>query len=187
MLKVTANGTTTSPVTAGRLGHRPHPRRAASPPAAGRPGDRARHPRGRDDPRSSSNCTAFQPSCAACHAKFDPYGLRWRVRRLRRLARPLPGGRPGEDPEPGVGKNGHLFEFHLALPVDPSGTLADGAAFDDVEELKRLLLRDERKVARNLARQLIVYATGAPVRFGDRDEVEAILDRAEPAGTACVR
>ena len=33
-------------------------------------------------------------------------------------------------------------------------------------------------MARNLARQLSVFATGAPVRFGDRAEIEAILDRA---------
>ena len=33
-------------------------------------------------------------------------------------------------------------------------------------------------VARNLARQLVVFATGAPVRFTDRDELERILNRA---------
>jgi len=33
-------------------------------------------------------------------------------------------------------------------------------------------------VARNLARQLVVFATGAPVRFSDRAELEQILQRA---------
>ena len=33
-------------------------------------------------------------------------------------------------------------------------------------------------VARNLARQLVVFATGAPVRFTDRAELEQILQRA---------
>jgi hypothetical protein len=48
--------------------------------------------------------------------------------------------------------------------------------------LKRLLLTDERQIARNLVQQLVTYATGAPVRFGDRPKVEAILDRAKPSG-----
>ena len=62
----------------------------------------------------------------------------------------------------------------------PSGVLPDGRNFSDVRELKRLLLQDERQIARNLVRQLVIYATGAPVRFGDRPKVEAILDRAQP-------
>ncbi len=38
-------------------------------------------------------------------------------------------------------------------------------------------MADERQVARNLARQLIIYATGAGVSFGDRPELEELLDR----------
>jgi hypothetical protein len=38
--------------------------------------------------------------------------------------------------------------------------------------------RDEKQIARNLARQLTVYATGASVRFGDREPIEQILERA---------
>jgi hypothetical protein len=51
-----------------------------------------------------------------------------------------------------------------------------------VREFKRLLLEDEKPIARNLARQFIVYATGAPVRFADRAAVERILDRASAKG-----
>jgi hypothetical protein len=51
-----------------------------------------------------------------------------------------------------------------------------------VRDLKRLLLHDERQIAQNLVRQLVTYSTGAPVRFGDRPQVEAILDRAKPGG-----
>jgi len=38
------------------------------------------------------------------------------------------------------------------------------------------------QLARNLARQFIVYATGAPARFGDRAAVEKILQRASAKG-----
>jgi len=59
-----------------------------------------------------------------------------------------------------------------------AGSLPNGRSFQDVRELKRLLLKDERQIARNLTTQLIVFATGAPVQFGDRPKVRAILDRA---------
>src|SRR5262249_46811477 len=77
----------------------------------------------------------------------------------------------------GIGKGGHFFDFHYARPVDAAGTLPDGRSFADLRDLKRLLLSDERQIARNLASQLITYSTGAPVRFGDRPQLEAILDR----------
>ena len=48
--------------------------------------------------------------------------------------------------------------------------------------MKRLLLKDERQIARNLTNQLIVFATGASVQFSDRPKVEAILDRAASKG-----
>jgi hypothetical protein len=73
--------------------------------------------------------------------------------------------------------NGQAFAFHYALPIDCSGELLDGRAFADVRELKRLLLADEAAIARNLARQLVVYATGAPVRFSDRAEIERLLEQ----------
>jgi hypothetical protein len=78
-------------------------------------------------------------------------------------------------PPEGFGKNGQPFTFHHAQPVDASGTLPDGRSFKDIRALKQLLLDDKEQVARNLAQQLIVYATGAPVRFGDRPAVEQIL------------
>ena len=87
----------------------------------------------------------------------------------------------GEGHEQGIGKNGQPFDFHDGPAVDASGAACPTAAkFADVRELKRLLLADERQIARNLAQQLVVYATGAPVRFGDRAESKQILDRAAP-------
>ena len=73
--------------------------------------------------------------------------------------------------------NGHLFTFHYAQRVDPSSELPGGRAFKDLAEFKRLVLADERQIARNLVQQLVVFSTGAAVRFGDRPEVERILDR----------
>lgn len=122
---------------------------------------------------------ASRKSAAACHTKIDPAGFAlenfdvlggWRDR-YRALGE-------GKSP-PGFGKNGQPFTFHLAQPVDASGVLPDGRGFKNIRDLKQLLLADEQQVARNLARQLMVYATGAPVRFGDRPVVEKVLVQAQ--------
>ncbi len=89
-------------------------------------------------------------------------------------------------PVKGFGLNGQAFAFHQGLPVDSAGTLPDGRPFRDVRELKGLLVQDERQIARNLARQLTVFSTGAAVRFSDRGEIERVLDAAK-AGRYGVR
>ena len=116
-------------------------------------------------------------SCYACHAKFDPAGFAlesfdiaggWQER-YRAL------GEIGE-PAEGIGLNGLLFTYRNAEPVDPSGVLEDGRAFADIHEFKSHLLTDERAIARNLVKQLVLYATGAEASFSERPQVEAILD-----------
>jgi hypothetical protein len=66
--------------------------------------------------------------------------------------------------------------------VDASGKLLDGRSFRDVKEFKALLAAEPRRLARNLLRQWTVYATGTPVRFADRAEVERILDASAAEG-----
>ncbi len=177
VLKVTANGTTTSPVLRGAwimeriLGDPPPP-----PP----PGVPAVEPdtRGATTIRQQLDKHRSIQSCAVCHSKIDPPGFAlenfdvvgaWRDRY-----------RSTEEGEPvkGLGKNGFDFTFKLSQPVDASGKLASGEAFQDVIGLKQLLLKDERQVARNMVTQFVAYSTGAPAGFGDRAEVERILDAA---------
>src|SRR6266498_310382 len=177
VLKVTANGTTTSPVLRGAwimeriLGQPPPP-----PP----PNLPAVEPdiRGAATIRQQLEKHRTQESCSACHARIDPPGLALEafdvMGGLRDRYRAMSDGVP----EKGIGKSGQKFAFHLALPVDASGQLPDGRKFRDVRDLKQLLLADEKQIARNLARQLTVYATGAPVRFADRAPIEGILERA---------
>ena len=176
VLKVTANGTTTSPVLRGAwimeriLGQKPPP-----PP----PSVPAVEPdiRGAVTIRQQLDKHRTQESCAVCHTKIDPAGFAlenfdvmggWRDR-YRAVGDGVP--------EKGFAKSGQKFAFHYALPVDASGELPDGRKFRDVRDLKQLLLDDERQLARNLARQLAIYATGAPIRFSDRPEIEAVLER----------
>lgn len=181
VLKVTANGTTTSPVLRGawiteRILGQPVPPPPPSIPAV--------EPdiRGATTIREQLAKHRSLASCSPCHVRIDPPGFAlesfdvfggWRER-YRAL---------GDGPKvTGWGKNGQPFTFHAAQPVDPTGTLPDGRAFKDVRELKHLLSSDERQIARNLVRQLVTYSTGAPAGFGDRPQVEAILDRCQPDG-----
>ena len=178
VLKVTANGTTTSPVLRGHwiterilgIETRPPPPsvKAVEPDIRGAVTIRQQLAKHRDN-----------PSCASCHIKMDPPGFALesfdvmgaRRERYRAVAENV-------KPEPGFGLNGQAFAFHYGLPVDSAGELPDGRTFRDIKEFKRLVLSDEVSVARNLARQLVVFATGAPVRFSDRAELERILQRA---------
>jgi hypothetical protein len=176
ILKITANGTTTSPVLRGHwiteriLGLQtppPPPVPAIEPDIRGAVTIRQQLERHRAD-----------PTCASCHTKMDPPGFAlesfdvmgaWRDR-YRAVSEDV-------QPAPGVGMNGQRFVFHYALPVDCTGELPDGRGFADVRELKKMLAEDEVGIARNLARQLTVYATSAPVRFSDREPIEEILNR----------
>jgi hypothetical protein len=181
VLKVTANGTTTSPVVRGAWMMERILGKPAPPPPPGTP---AVEPdiRGATTLRQQLEKHRTNPSCNVCHAKIDPAGFAlenfdvfggWRDK-YRALAE-------GEK-APGIGKNGQKFAFRYIQPVDASGSLPNGKSFKDVRELKRLLLQDERQIARNLTNQLIVFATGASVQFSDRPKVEAILDRAASKG-----
>jgi len=193
VLKVTANGTVTSPVVRGAwvtdriLGRPPQP-----PP----PNIAAVEPdlRGTTTIRQQLEKHRADASCAACHAKMDPPGLalenfdvigRWRTqyrfegdRELeivdQRGDTPLLNQFPGILPRQweNVQKN-----VRLGLPVDASGATAGGESFHDIRELKMILLKDDEQIARSLVNRLVLYATGAPVSFADRAEVDRILDR----------
>lgn len=181
VLKVTANGTTTSPVKRGawvmtRIVGRPPPPPPASVPAV--------DPdiRGATTIREQLAKHRSQEACNACHKLIDPAGFAlesfdvmgaWRDR-----YRAVGGGEPVK----GIGHNGVFYHFGLGPPVDASGELPDGRAFADIRQLKACLARDEEQLARNLARQLTIYATGAPIRFADRPAIERLVQRTRKHG-----
>ena len=179
VLKITANGTTTSPVLRGKwimeriLGFEipPPPVVPAVEPDI----------RGAVTIRQQLEKHRADASCASCHSKMDPPGFAlesfdvmggWRDR-YRGVDETKP-------VEKGLGKNGQPFAFQYALPVDSTGVLPDGRTFAGIRDLKALLLTDEPQIARNMVKQLTVYATGAPVRFGDRAEIERMVQAARP-------
>ena len=181
ILKVTANGTSTSPVVRGawimeRLIGQPPPPPPASVPAV------EPDVRGAKTIRELLALHAKLESCAGCHARFDPVGLAlenfdilgaWRTR--------YRGLEVGERIT-GIDRAGHDFAYAFAEPVNASGQLLDGRRFQDIHELKAILAGNPRQLARNLLHQFTLYATGTPVRFSDRAEIESILDACEKDG-----
>jgi hypothetical protein len=178
VLKVTANGTTTSPVIRGHwITERIFGMEIQPPPA----GVKAVEPdiRGATTIREQLARHRADPSCASCHIKMDPPGfalenydvMGGRRDRYRAVAESVKA-------EPGFGMNGQPFAFHYGPKVDATGALPDGRAYRDVKEFKLLVVKDEPALARNVAKQFVTYATGSPVLFADRAELDQILERA---------
>ena len=175
VLKLTANGTTTSPVTRGDwvlskiLCDPPNPPVAAV--AAITPDIS-----GATTVREQLALHRSEASCAACHSRIDPPGFAlesfdvmggWRDR-YRQLDK-------GEAVT--AVANAEPVNYKLGMRVDASGEMTDGRKFSGIDEFRSLMLAEEPRIARNVVEQLVRYATGAPVEFADRREIDAMLAR----------
>lgn len=175
VLKLTANGTTTSPVPRGAfvmarlLGREPDP-----PP----PNVPAVEPdvRGATTIRELLDKHRADATCAACHAKIDPPGFAlesfdviggWRDR-YRSLGEGDAAPRGSIDPFIGI-------SFKLGPKVDASGELPDGRKFTDICALQDMLAANPEPLLRNLTQQLAVYATGRGMNFSDREQIDTIV------------
>lgn len=175
VLKVTANGTTTSPVPRGAF---VLDRLLGQPPSPPPPNVAAVEPdvRGTVTIREQLAKHRDNASCASCHAKMDPPGFALEEfdvigghrLRYRSLGVGDPAPRGTIDPFIGIG-------FKLGPKVDSSGTLPDGRVFANFAEFQALLAANRDALLTNLARQLAVYATGRGVSFADRDEIAALV------------
>jgi len=177
VMKVTANGTTTSPVPRGAyvmarfLGNPPEP-----PP----PNIPAVEPdvQGATTIREQLDKHRSIAVCASCHAKIDPPGFALEsfdvIGGLRDRYRSIGTGEPAVrgkiDPFVGI-------SFLLGPKVDSSGVMADGRKFAGIAEFQNLLADDPRGLLKNMAEQLVVYATGRPIALADRPEIAGIVDR----------
>lgn len=181
VLKVTANGTVSSPVLRGgwvmkRLLGQPPP-----PPPPGVPGVEP-DTRGASTIREILAKHSTSETCAACHAKIDPPGFAlesfdviggWRDRYRSK--------EKGDKPSARVENRG-VWQYKLALPVDSSGQLADGRAFTGIRDFKKLLLDRPADVQRCLTEKLLTYATGAAPTYADKSAVAGIVAKSVKQG-----
>jgi hypothetical protein len=180
VLKVTANGTTTSPVTRGTwlLTHI-----LGTPPPPPPPSIPAIEPdlSGVTTVRAQLNKHREMESCASCHKLIDPPGFAFEnfdvMGGWRERYRAIDKG------EPAIGsKDGQLLEYKIALPVEAASETKDGAKFTNIDDFRALLLKDEDVIARNLVRQLVSYATGADVGFADDAKLDEMMSRLKSGG-----
>lgn len=182
VLKVTANGTTTSPVLRGvwimdRILSKPAPPPPPNVPAV--------EPdiRGAKSIRDQLAKHREVESCAGCHARIDPLGFAlesydviggWRER--YRIS--------PERNQRGVEwvtlvVNQRDMKVALGPKVDAGDALADGRKFSDLAELKKLLLAEPEALARGLAEKLLIYATGHGLEFTDETVLTDIVRKAK--------
>ena len=182
ILKITTNASYTSPVKRGAwildriLG--------LTPPAP--PADVAAVDpdiRGAVTLREQLDLHKKDASCATCHRSIDPPGFAlenfdviggWRD--FYRVRQPPQGGWRGDLP------NYPNIKAWFAKPVEAWGQTPDGTPFDDIDGYRAALLRNPQQLTRNLVKQLVTYATGEPVSFADRPEVERIVQTASKQG-----
>jgi hypothetical protein len=174
VLKVTANGSRTSPVLRGAwvldniIGRPPPP----PPPNVG-----AIEPDTRGSTTIREQLAKHQNSetCASCHRQIDPPGFALEafdpVGQWREAYRTTETGAEVKKLAP----DGNRLKYRIGADVDASGKLPDGTAFAGPKEFKKLALRQSDAVARCLAAKLVTFSTGHHTEPGDILALDAIV------------
>ncbi|WP_254509430.1 DUF1592 domain-containing protein [Anatilimnocola floriformis] len=173
VLKVTANGTTTSPVLRGawvldRILGQP------SPPPPDNVSAIDPDIRGATTIREQLAKHRSTESCGVCHRQIDPPGFALEsfdcIGGWRDWYRVTGNGAP-------VTVDGRRMAYHKGKSVDPSDVMPGGEKFDNVDQFKQLLLKDKSQLARALTNKLVTYATGRAPQPTDRPAVDAIVQK----------
>ncbi|MCA8992107.1 MAG: DUF1592 domain-containing protein [Planctomycetaceae bacterium] len=172
ILKVTANGTNTSPVIRGSwvLDHllgQPAP-----PPPPGVP---AVEPdiRGATTIRQQLQLHRENESCNRCHARIDPPGFALEEFDV------IGGHRAAYRASQGKGRKVDKTNYYVGLAVESDGDFIDGRKFSGFEEFRQHLLEDSDTVSRAIATKLLVYGCGRRVGRGDQTSVDSVVNYAD--------
>ena len=168
VMKVTANGTTTSPVIRGvwvadKLLGRPVP-----PPPPGVP---AVEPdiRGATTIREQLAKHSSNGDCASCHKRIDPVGFA--LEEFDAI-----GGHRAWYRSIGEGKKvENIKTYRQGFDVDSNCELPDGRACSNFTEFRQTVVNDKMYVKRAIAEKLLIYATGRRIGLGQRDTVEKVV------------
>lgn len=181
VLKVTADGTRTSPVLRGAW---VLDRLLGAPPSPPPPNISPIEPdiRGTTTIREQLAAHRNTPACATCHNQIDPPGFALEsfdpIGNYREFYRvtvrteagvvelPYRSGRP----------------IYRGPAVDAGGQLADGRAFTGIREYRRMLLDQRRQLVRNIVQRVLEFSTSAKVQFADRQLLDELVERLERDG-----
>jgi hypothetical protein len=169
VLKVTADGTRTSPVLRGKWVLE---RIIGKPPSPPPPDIPLFEPdiRGATTIREQLDKHRNTPACATCHVHIDPPGFA--LENFDAIGGWRDFYRAPKQTKKGVIKGRRYFR---GPDVEIGGVTHDGKSFKNIDDYKKLLLEDKDQIARNLTRTLLIYATGADIQFADREVVEQIV------------
>jgi len=182
VLKVTANGTTTSPVLRGAWVLKRILGRPPSPPPPG-VGSIEPDTRGATTVRDQLDKHRNSETCTGCHSRIDPPGFALEcfdvIGGFRDRYRSQDKGQTTN-----VKNTLNRRQYvKLGLPVDAKGEMADGRSFGNIREFKQLLLDDVDQVLTALTGKLVTYSTGAGIGFADRAAVADIVAKVKKQGS----
>jgi hypothetical protein len=178
VLKVTANGTSTSPILRGAW---VLDRILGTPPPKPPENVSALEPdiRGATTMREQLAKHRQIESCASCHVKIDPPGFALEnfdvIGGWRDFYRTSGNGKA-------VTVDGKRMPYLQGRAVDAADVLPDGRKFANMDELKQLLLTDMDGFTRALTTRLITYGTGGTPTRANRQEIDAIVQRSREKG-----
>lgn len=181
VLKVSANGTNTSPVLRGVwineriLGKHP------APPPPGVPGVEP-DIRGATTLRELLAKHRNSESCQSCHEMIDPPGFALEsfdpIGGWRETFRSL-----GEGEKPAqLHAGSKRIQWKIGPPVDASGQLQDGRTFTGYAAFRDLIAQDQALLAKAFVTKLLTFATGREMGFSDRPEINQIVAKAGETG-----
>lgn len=162
ILTLTSNPTRTSPVKRGKflleniLGTPPPPAPGGVPPL-----DEKKARFGNLTLRQQFAEHRTNASCAGCHAFLDPMGFAFE----------------------NYDAIGRWRDQEKKQPIDASGSLVRGLTFNNLAELRAILVREMGgQFAKNLAENLLTYALGRGLEYSDKPAVQSILKQTAPGG-----
>ncbi len=173
ILKVSANGTNTSPVVRGVWVNERILGNVPPPPPAGVAGVEP-DIRGAKTLRELLDKHRDLDSCRACHQMIDPPGF------ALESFNPIGGFRDrfrtvGDGERVNEIVHGRKVNFKLGLDVDASGELPDGKKFAGFRDYRDHLSADENRLAKAFVTKLLIFATGRDMGFSDRPIIDQIV------------
>jgi len=126
------------------------------------------------------------PQCASCHSRMDPFGLAMEnfdvLGRYRESYEKLVVTKvPYEEKKDGavLQKERITGKYEKTTKVESDTVHRDGRAINGIEGLKKLMLEDKDKIAKNLLEKLSQYAMGRNMNYADSEMIHRLLEESK--------